>query len=344
MSDLARYLAGDNYLTRSASGIKRGLSALADSLTARSNEGIENMGAALSGVRVRPGAILTDAGYVMSDASGQPDFTQVGLDREPDTLRLLELFGSAMTPVKGASVAAKSGAGGKVAADAVRALPMDEASRMARAAEMGFHTDLYHGTGSDVQSFDKRLFGSSTKAAGANKAVWLVDDPRTATGYAEYAAGKPVRDALEKSETYERLAHKTGDNHWWDKQDEAVRMAEEIEASGLSGQNVMPLMARGNLMSHDFSGAEYTDVAKDVARLLREAQAGGYDGLKLLNLADDVALNGRPATHYAIFDPKNIRSRFAAFDPSQAQSADLLASRANLGPIVNALLQGYDRQ
>ena len=99
MSELARYLAGDNYLNRSASGLKRGLSALADSLIARSNEGTENMQAALSGVRVKPGAILTDAGYVMPDASGQPDFAQVGMEREPDVLRALELFGGA-SPAK----------------------------------------------------------------------------------------------------------------------------------------------------------------------------------------------------------------------------------------------------
>ena len=211
-----------------------------------------------------------------------------------------------------------------------RGLPMDADRRMARAKEQGYVPDLYHGTASDVSAFDKQLFGSSTKAAGASRAAWLVDDPRTAAGYAEHAAGRPVRELLDKSATYERLAQKSNDPHWWDKQDEAARMAEELDASGGAGQNVMPLMARGNLMAHDFSGAEYTDVAKDIARMIKEAEARGYDGLKLLNLADDVASNGRPATHYAIFDPKNIRSKFAQFDPNNLNSPNLLAGAAGV--------------
>jgi hypothetical protein len=227
-------------------------------------------------------------------------------------------------------------------------LAMDEASRLARAREMGFDTDrtLYHGTVGDFPSFDKSKFGSSTQAQGASQAAWLVDDPRTAAGYADYAAGKPVRDLLAKADTYERLAQKSGASGggWWDKQDEVLRAAEELESAGLSGQSVMPLMARGNFLERDFGGAEYTDVARDVARLIKEGKAGGYDGLRLLNLADDVATNSRPATHYAVFDPKNIRSVNAAFDPSKSDSAFLLAANdknaALPGTILNAVEQG----
>jgi hypothetical protein len=289
MSDLARYLAGDNYLTRSASGIKRGMSALADSLTARSNEGIENMGAALSGVRVRPGAILTDAGYVMPDASGQPDFTQVGLEREPDTMRLLELFGSAMTPVKGASLAAKSGAGGKVAADVARALPMDEASRMARAAEMGFDPSrvVYHGTDSDFREFD---LGRSSN---------------------------PKENAV----------------FFTNKASEADRFGEPRE-----------FLTKGDMLDvrwKDFSEDPIYD-PEVMAAILEQARSGGRQGAIIRGVQN---FEGGPlSTTTAVFDPANIRSRFAAFDPARADEADLLASRANLGPIVNALLQGYDRR
>jgi hypothetical protein len=56
------------------------------------------------------------------------------------------------------------------------------------------------------------------------------------------------------------------------------------------------------------------------------AKAEGYDGLKVTNLSDEAGYgNYRPATHYGIFDPKNIRSRFAKFDPAKADSSDLLA-------------------
>jgi hypothetical protein len=204
---------------------------------------------------------------------------------------------------------------------------------MERAKQMGFDTDnvLYHGTADDFTSFDAKQFGSSTKASGASQAAWLVSDPRTAAGYADHAAGKPVRDLMEKAETFERLAHKdkTPNSKWWDKQDEAIGAAERLEAAGLSGQNVMPLVAKGRFLEKDFGGAEYLDVAKEISQLLREGKRGGYDGLRLDNLADDVALNNRPATHYAIFDPKNIRSPNAAFDPAKSDSANLLAANPN---------------
>lgn len=39
----------------------------------------------------------------------------------------------------------------------------------------------------------------------------------------------------------------------------------------------------------------------------------------------------RQATHYAVFDPSNIRSVNAAFDPAKRDSANLLASAAGIG-------------
>jgi len=207
------------------------------------------------------------------------------------------------------------------------ALDMSPEARKARAEAMGFDTSkvLYHGTSQNFTAFDKKQFGSSTKASGASQAAWLVDDPRTAAGYAEYASQKPVRDMLAKADTFERLAQKEGGNSkWWDKQDEAVGRADELEREGGVGQSVYPLYVRGRLLERDFGGAEYTDVAREISQLLREAKTGGYDGVKLTNLADDVALNNRPATHYAIFDPSNIRSVNADFDPSQSGSSNIM--------------------
>jgi hypothetical protein len=333
MSDLARYLAGDNYLTRSSSGLKRGLSALADSLVARSNEGTENMQAALSGVRVKPGAILTDAGYVMPDASGQPDFSQVGLEREPDVLRALELFGGAMTPAKGAAIAAKSGTGGKVAADVVssRAAAMETARQnaikmlglpenntaMDRARAMGFDLDerLYHGGASDIPEFTEQRRG-----------VWLTNRPDIADFYAESAGGKPNN----------------------------VR-AQVANAA----PNIIPVVMRGKSLDisdlgPDGGGGWLVDnLAKAVGQNVDDFKTGtrmrdlgdmardrGFSAIQINDMADI----GGKQSQWLLKDMSSVRSPFAAFDPARADSADLLASRANLGPIVNALLQGYDRQ
>jgi hypothetical protein len=328
MSDLARYLAGDNYLTRSASGIKRGLSALADSLTARSNEGIENMGAALSGVRVRPGAILTDAGYVMPDASGQPDFTQVGLEREPDTLRLLELFGSAMTPARGASVAAKSGAGGKVAADVARALPMDEASRMARAAELGFDIPAYHGSPQDLESINRLVPGTirerrhaiTGESRGMNSiGSWLSSrgDEFGASMYAgKNGAVYPVQARIKNPLVIE------GDGR---------KLPDGTDTAFAGFYDLIEKHTKGG-------GSPWNRDMEPVRQALADQ---GHDSVILRNTIGDGA---QPQDIYIMLNDGNVRSRFAAFDPARADEADLLASRANLGPIVNALLQGYDRR
>ena len=46
-----------------------------------------------------------------------------------------------------------------------------------------------------------------------------------------------------------------------------------------------------------------------------------------------------PVTHYAVFDPKNIRSKFAKFDSSKKDSANLLAGGTAAIPAAGLL--GY---
>jgi hypothetical protein len=68
-------------------------------------------------------------------------------------------------------------------------LPMDEASRMARAQEMGFDTGLplYHGTGSDFKAFDPARFGQSDHGA-KGRGVYASQDPDLASSYATLVA------------------------------------------------------------------------------------------------------------------------------------------------------------
>jgi hypothetical protein len=103
----------------------------------------------------------------------------------------------------------------------------------------------------------------------------------------------------------------------------------EINANSLRGQNVMPLMMvpkRPAMM--DAKGAEFVDVEGGVNNFLRQVKGEGADLGIINNLADDVGLNARPATHYAALDPSIVRSRFAAFDPARLAESDLLAGLA----------------
>ncbi len=61
-------------------------------------------------------------------------------------------------------------------------LPMDEASRMARADEMGFSRNLplYHGTDKDFLAFDPRQGGRATGSQAAGEATWTAPDAAVA--------------------------------------------------------------------------------------------------------------------------------------------------------------------
>jgi len=52
-------------------------------------------------------------------------------------------------------------------------------------------------------------------------------------------------------------------------------------------------------------------------------QSEGHDGILISRSTTDT---GMPRQDYVVFDPKNIRSRFAKFDPTKADSRDILAS------------------
>ena len=226
---------------------------------------------------------------------------------------------------------------GQLGAVGVKDLPMDEASRMARAREMGdIGEDLYHGTDRDFPAFGIANRGDATKAKSARAATWLVDDPSTASGYADYAAkDAQVQKLIDASYAAER-------RNDWDKANDLMRQAEELEqelfTNPQNGQLVMPLRAKGNFMEFDAEGATWGDLDDNTINdLIKDAKRGGYDGLKVLNLVDEAQYGvDNPATHYAVFDPKNIRSRFAKFDPTKKDSADLLASK--LLPIPAGLL------
>jgi hypothetical protein len=204
------------------------------------------------------------------------------------------------------------------------AMDMSTDARMQRAAEQGYTPDLYHGTAADVSEFNPLQFGgSATKARSAKLGTWLVDNPEVAGGYARFAAEDvPVQRLLDQSMRAERLGNF----------DEAARLnelAENLDLSGElrggGGQNVMPLRARGNFLERDAEGATMSDLDdRQLTDWAKEAKAKGFDGLKINNFSDNADYGQyMPATHYLIFNPSNIRSVNAAFDPTKRGSANL---------------------
>jgi len=171
-------------------------------------------------------------------------------------------------------------------------LPMDEASRMARAGEMGFDTGtpLYHGTAAEdgVNAFDTNFAGSVSQQPN-EAATFLTENPKSASWFANYA-------------------HPDG----------------QLAPYGGAGEGeVMPVTSRGNLRKADFRGQGYGN--ERMSANMDRAREGGFDGLDVVGMREN--LDGfKPIDRQrAIFDPANIRSKFARFDPEFRHLANLSA-------------------
>ena len=84
------------------------------------------------------------------------------------------------------------------------------------------------------------------------------------------------------------------------------------------GGNVLPLQLAGDRASASLPG-EWMPGRFD--NVIQQSKRGGYDGLTIKG----TTTLGKPGDYQVTFDPKNIRSRFAAFDPMRRDSPDILA-------------------
>jgi hypothetical protein len=182
-------------------------------------------------------------------------------------------------------------------------LPMDEASRMARADEM-FPVEAYHATTRDFPAFSNDAIGTNLD-----------------TGY--YGTGHYSSPEPKKTEQYIIGNYKTGADG-------------EIIPEYFKGSQILPLrLAMKNPLVVD-KAAKRADTIAEVERLtgfrstdwplpdgerkafMAAVEKAGFDGVQV-NVA------GKPS-EYVVANPSQIRSRFAAFDPARKDSTDILAS------------------
>lgn len=272
-------------------------------------------------------------------AQGIRDFERA---RRDDDMLGMALGGLSAIPFAGGIVKAGKGIGRA----AEGALDMSQAARMQRADEMGYLPEtVYHGTAQDISEFNPRQFGGSvTKAGSAKMGTWFSDNPEVAATYARYAAEDvPVSKILDQADRAGRARN-------FDEQERLYALAEELELSGqlrnAGGQNIIPARLRGNLMEINAEGATMSDL--DESQLLKwaeEARSKGLDGLKISNFSDNADYGQyMPATHYLVFDPANIRSANAAFDPTKRNSANLMAGIMGGAVGLSALRQLMPQQ
>jgi len=185
-------------------------------------------------------------------------------------------------------------------------LPMDTASRMQRAKELGFDTEgtVYHGSPRDFDEFRPGKGGHNTAQ------VWLTPQEAYAQTYAEkYRTGRPAKPYF-------------------------MRPGRQ---KVVTKDDLPDLVGPDGLMR--FHGDEFT-------RVLKDAADDGYDSVRFSQMSpdDNAPELSYPVDQIAVFDPKNIRSTNAAFDPAKSDSANILAANPKeAAPAGLLATSGFER-
>ena len=229
---------------------------------------------------------------------------------------------------------------------ALDALDDVEKARLDRAVQQGFNLDAFHGTKGNITEFDPGLLGATTDAGSARKGFFFSADPETANEYTRMAFASKVRkdqynpdrlselvyeqneiattlDRMEKNmvakypdanqQTIDEMLFQNDNYKKLTKRDSEIEAWIDAGYHTREGENIMPVKLKlDNPLIHDFKGSNYREQSYD--NLLEQAKENGHDGAIFKNTYD-----GGPLTDvYVVFEPEQIRSRFAMFDPKDA--------------------------
>jgi hypothetical protein len=288
--------------------------------------------AGLIGASLVPG--VGEAIDVADFAAGLQDRDLARMGWATGGLLLPFVAGSTLRKV-GQGVAKKFGRGAKAADE----LPMDEASRMARAEEQDWTTNAFHGTsrgplgGGDLERFN---WGShfGTKEAANDRLL----DLRSETNWGGDWSGTPYpgKDFPVAGERIMpvKLRGKfldLGDEAAWHPegllqaaQERGLLTADEVKHAF---DKVPQRRLRQAELGPNYNKHKHNE---EVGIAMRQAvtdlfQKKGFAGVSYKNLVEAPG-----STSYVVFDPKNVRSRFARFDPTQSESTNLLAGTVGL--------------
>lgn len=107
----------------------------------------------------------------------------------------------------------------------------------------------------------------------------------------------------------------------------------------VDGSTVYPLMIRGDGMPWVDGARQNFNRAHPAA--IEAARAQGAPGVRINDVADNSGRFNGLSDVTAVFDPSRLRSRFAAFDPAQQNSRNLLASMAGVGLLSPAVIASF---
>lgn len=220
-----------------------------------------------------------------------------------------------------------------------KGLDMNEAARMARAKKMGFDTGktMYHGAANDIKAFDPKASGRASEVD--TGAFFFTDNPKVADEFAEYSSNGWFGRALdERTSQHPKMKEidtkfKNADidlNEW------TIQRALLKEELRNQGANIYPVHLKTNKpYTIDWEG-DYIE-PKRVQELVAVAKKRGYDSVVIQN-AKDSPQETLSKTITAVFEPSQIRSKFAVFDPKKAGSGNLSAALGGVGLGTGALM------
>jgi hypothetical protein len=222
-------------------------------------------------------------------------------------------------------------------------LPMDEASRLARAREMGFEGGLLHGTGSDITAVDPAKLGGKQNVLG--KGFYQTTNPQRSDRYVPkvkdddgsliFAEGGNVMPLMTKSADEFDLTVPTG-------KENITRIANAFEGSDYD----VELRDGGDSVfiqsKTDPSASVFLDsYAEGQNTLMRLKDAFGNNNITpILQEAGFTGVKGvesRGSNVRVNYNPQDVRTQFARFDPRLSHLSNVTA--ANASPISGLLAQ-----
>jgi hypothetical protein len=115
---------------------------------------------------------------------------------------------------------------------------------------------------------------------------------------------------------------------------QAIKNERALAEKTQEGGNVMPVALRyENPLVYDFEGSAYRD--QTYSDLVDQARRQGKDALILKNTFDPASGPSKLVDVGVVFEPNQIRSKFAAFDPTRTKEADILAGVLPLGLLAD---------
>jgi hypothetical protein len=219
-------------------------------------------------------------------------------------------------------------------------LPMDEASRLARAREMGFEGGLLHGTGSDITAVDPAKLGEKQNVLG--KGFYQTTNPQRSDRYVPkvrddngeliYTEGGNVMPLMTKSADEFDLTVPTGKKN-------ISRIAKAFEGSDYNvdlrdGGDSAFIRSKTDpnvsvFLDSYAEGQSTLMRLKDafgnnnITPILKEAGFTGVRGVEL----DPRNVGG--STVRVNYNPEDVRSQFARFDPRLAHLSNVTAANAS---------------